>query len=209
MFQIEKEEIVKNEDALNGDFIYKLAGFQFDAAQLLKDYQFLIEKHGVPKQKQGQLNCHVRSDAVKSGMSYADLFSDFCGSLAKEKNHTRTVAESEFDTIHPALEGMYIAEVIQKVLDYSYQRVGRVRLLNLDPKSCYSMHKDPDWYRLHIPIKTSPKNFFIVDEKYYTMPDVGGLYVIHPQPLHTAVNSELFENRLHLVFDTAEEMLFY
>lgn len=203
--QIIKSAIVKEGEALESDFIYQLYGFKFDSKKLFDEYVQITDKFGIDRNSFCQQNLHVRSDAVRSGTTEKDLFFDFCGSLNQKKNHVRNVDESEFDTIHPAIAGTYTEEVIKTILEFSYLKVGRIRWLNLNPKTCYSMHKDPDWYRLHIPIDTHEKAFFIVDEKYFTMPEEGGLYVIHPRPYHLAANSDLFKTRLHLVFDTAKE----
>lgn len=207
--QIEKDGIVKGSDELGEDHIYKVAGFQFDSQRIYQDYLELIANLGIEKSKQGQLNVHVRSAAIEEGLSPVELLSDFAGSLALIKNNVRNVYENEFDTIHPSIVGTYTEQVINEIKNMSFAQVGRVRFLMLSPKTCYSMHKDPDWYRLHIPLKTNEKAFFIVDEKYFTMPEEGSLYVIHPQEFHLAANSSLTESRLHLVFDTAEEMQFY
>lgn len=207
--QIEKPEIVKTAEELQSDFIYKLSGFKFDHKRLYDEHVSITRKFGIDPLKFGQQNLHVRAGAIDEGKTEKELFFDFSGSLAGSKNHIRTVKEHEFDTIHPALAGTYTEEVLKEVLSFSYQKVGRIRWLTLSPKTCYSMHKDPDWYRLHIPLKTHDKAFFIVDEKYFTMPEEGSLYVIHPQPLHLAANSALHDDRLHIVFDTAEEMDMY
>jgi len=204
--QIEKSEIVKSKEELGRDFIYKISGFAFDAAKIYQDYINLTDKLGIQRSKFGQLNLHVRGSAIEEGQTPTQLLLDFSGSLSGVKNKIRTVREHEFDTIHPSLDGTYTKEVIEQVMKYSYARVGRVRFLLLNPKTCYSMHRDPDWYRLHIPLKTNEKSFFIVDEKFFTMPEVGSLYAIHPQDPHLAANSDLHEDRLHLVFDTAEEI---
>lgn len=207
--QIEKPEICKNEDEVNGDFIYKIAGMEFDGERLFQEFNEITDKFNIDRTKRGQFNLHVRDQAIAAGMSHLDLFFDFSGSLSVTKNHMRNAEEFEFNTIHPALDGTYTKEVIEKVLAFSPNPVGRIRWLALGPKSCYSMHDDPDWYRLHIPMKTNGKAFFVVGEKYYTMPETGSLYVIHPRALHTAVNSALFDTRLHMVFDTAEEGVVY
>jgi hypothetical protein len=207
--QIKKPALVETDEALGQDYIYQLEGFKFDQQRLIQDYIEITDKLGIDRSKHGQFNLHVRGEAIADGLSDAELFFDFSGSLNAQKNHRRNVSESEFDTIHPILAGTYTEEVMKQIFAFSYITVGRVRWLLLNPKTCYSMHRDPDWYRLHIPLKTTEKNFFIVNEKYFTMPEEGGLYVIHPQEPHTAVNSELFETRLHLVFDTADELQLY
>ena len=199
---------IEQKSTLNGDFIYKISGVQYDQDKLYQEFLEITEKTGCDWRKIGQYNLHVRSEAIAEGKTDKELFLDFNGSLGGEKNKIRTVKESEFDTIHPILAGTYTETVLKDILG-QHPGVGRIRWLMLQPKTCYSMHRDPDWYRLHIPIKTSEKSFFIVDEKYFNMPECGALYVIHPQPDHTAVNANLREERLHIVFDTAEEIHLY
>ena len=211
MIPVEKAALVQQEekDSLNGqDFIYKISDVQYDQARLYQEFLDITAKTGCDWRKLGQYNLHVRSASIAAGMSDRDLFFDFNGSLAGFKNGVGTVKESEFDTIHPILAGTYTEEVIKDIMS-KYSGIGRIRWLMLQTKTCYSLHRDPDWYRLHIPIKTNVKSFFIVDEKFFTMPEAGALYVIHPQWDHTAVNANLHEERLHIVFDTAEEIHLY
>ena len=208
MTPIEKTELVTDPAVLGNDYIYKIAGWEFDAQRLYDEFIQITTANHVPWQSFGQFCLTVRSEAIKEGKSDKELFFDFNGSLAAIKNHIKTVYESEFDTIHPLLAGTYTEEVLKQVMA-KYPNVGRVRWLMLKPKTCYSMHMDPDWYRLHIPVKTNPKSFFIVDEQYFTMPEVGKMYAIHPQPNHTAVNANLHEERLHIVFDSSEEIVLY
>lgn len=197
------DSIVKQEDFVDGTtpYIYQIAGQQFDGEKLYREYEMFSKSLGFDD-KQGQFNLHVRSKSIEAGMSKRDLMTDFCGSLHPKKNGGFTVLENEFDTIHPILQGSYTEEVINKVKEVSIETFGRIRWLVLQPKTCYSMHGDPDWFRLHVPMKTSKKSFFIVNEKYYEMHQEGGLYVIHPNKMHTAVNSNLYDKRVHIVFDT-------
>lgn len=202
---MKKQKIELSKDKLNGDFIYQISGISFDHDRLLNDFFEITKNSGINHTDFNQYNLHVRSQAVKEGLTNKELFFDFSGSLASKRNGIRAVSEHEFDTIHPAIIGSYTHEVILSIMELSPTKIGRIRWLGLDYKTCYSMHKDPDWYRLHIPIKTTEHSFFIVDQKFYTMEQAGGLYVIHPQWPHTAVNATLFDRRIHLVFDTIEE----
>ena len=199
---------VSEKETLGRDFIYQLENFKFDQERLYSEFLEITAAALCDWRTQGQFNLRVRSTSVNAGMSAKELFSDFAGSLAPHKNGGTRLTESEFDMIHPALQGTYTGEVLSEIIS-KFPGIGRIRWLMLQPKTCYSMHPDPDWYRLHIPVKTNPSCFFIVDEEYFQMVEEGGLFVIHPQWLHTAVNSNLYTERLHIVFDTAEEIQLY
>ncbi len=203
-----KNKLIENSSELGRDFVYEIAGEKYDAAKLYEEFLSITSSENLDWHKVTQFNLQVRGTSVAAGMSNRELFSDFAGSLAPHKNGGTRLTESEFDTIHPILSGTYTEQVINDIKS-KYSGIGRIRWLMLQPKTCYSMHKDPDWYRLHIPIKTNTSCFFIVDEAYFQTQEEGKLYVIHPQWPHTAANSNLYTERLHIVFDTAEDVQLY
>ena len=53
-------------------------------------------------------------------------------------------------------------------------KLGRVRLLLKEPRSCLSFHRDPE-PRLHIPIITNPGAQMIIEDKAFHMPADGGV----------------------------------
>lgn len=98
----------------------------------------------------------------------------------------------------------YIEEVVLSVKAVIESRgliLGRVRILRMPSRACYAYHRDPDVYRFHIPLYVKNGNFFIVDDKLYTLDNIGQLYQVKTSELHTAVNAST-EDRYHLVFDT-------
>lgn len=100
--------------------------------------------------------------------------------------------------------GTYISNVVNDVSAIIFEhglKLGRVRVVRMTDRKCYSYHRDPDIYRFHIPIVTSMGNFFIVSEKLYSMSEVGQLYMIKTSEMHTAINAS-FTDRYHLIFDT-------
>jgi len=102
------------------------------------------------------------------------------------------------------LEGSYLERVIKDVEAYAkrhYVNIGRVRIMRLQPKTCYTLHTDLEEFRYHIPIETNDSNFFVVNNVIYRMPLVGQMYRFRTQAPHTAVNAST-EPRTHLVFDT-------
>ena len=64
-------------------------------------------------------------------------------------------------------------------------------------KTCYSYHKDQT-KRLHIPIVTNDKCFFVINDEVVRTPKEGHPYVLDTTLIHTAVNAS-FEDRIHLI----------
>jgi hypothetical protein len=102
------------------------------------------------------------------------------------------------------LEGTYIESVISKVEEVAKQdgvKIGRIRVMRIEPKTCYSLHTDPEEFRYHIPLETNYQCFFVVGKEVVRMPTIGRLYRFKTRSEHTAVNAS-FTVRLHIVFDT-------
>jgi hypothetical protein len=76
---------------------------------------------------------------------------------------------------------------------------GRVRMLMMKPRTTYSLHHDPDAWRVHIPLVTNPDAFVFVDGKMWHLP-VGHAYLVKVIDHHLAINAGT-ENRIHVVFD--------
>ncbi len=78
-------------------------------------------------------------------------------------------------------------------------RIGRLRYMVMEPKSCLTYHIDPeDVCRLHIPIITSEGAMFINDRTVDVMDQPGSVYIFNSTVKHTAVNASR-ERRVHLV----------
>lgn len=110
----------------------------------------------------------------------------------------------DYNVTSKKLEGSYLAKVISEVeslAEHEGVKIGRIRIMQLPPKTCYTLHVDPEEFRYHIPLITSYQCFFIISQDVFRMPQVGRLYKFKTNSEHTAVNAS-FKNRLHLVFDT-------
>ena len=87
-------------------------------------------------------------------------------------------------------------EYIYNVLSKRYQ-LGRVRILNKEPRSTLSWHRDPE-PRLHIPIFTNLGSRIVVKDEAIHMPADGSVWIINATQYHTAFNGGE-ENRVHIV----------
>jgi len=86
--------------------------------------------------------------------------------------------------------------IVEKIINDF--KLYRCRVLKLNPKSCYTVHKDLE-KRLHIPIITNDKCYIIFPdkEKIYHL-DQGSVYITDTTNNHTATNCS-FEDRIHFV----------
>ena len=98
--------------------------------------------------------------------------------------------EQDFkEFLFPELE--YVNFILKKL------NITRTRVIKLAPKTCYSYHQDPS-KRVHIPLITNEKCFFVVADEVIRLPADGNYYVIDTTKLHTFVNAS-FEDRIHIV----------
>ena len=69
--------------------------------------------------------------------------------------------------------------------------------MRLKSKECYTYHWD-HLKRIHIPLITNEKCFFIVDNKLSQLPADGNYHMVDTTKMHTAINAS-WEDRLHIV----------
>ena len=133
---------------------------------------------------------------------------DGVGTIYNSETKSLNFLESEFseyvDGVPPSLKENI--EKIERWLSENFNsRVGRVRFMTMPPKSCLSYHRDLESVRVHIPLKTSNKCFFVVDDKVYYMRNPGQVYLLRTDLLHTAINADLAQERIHLVINSYSE----
>lgn len=91
-------------------------------------------------------------------------------------------------------------EILQQVASsLGVRNQGRVRMLMMTPRSTYSLHHDPDKWRVHIPLVTNIDSFLFVAGKMWHLP-IGNAYLVKVEDYHLALNAGS-ENRIHIVFD--------
>lgn len=97
----------------------------------------------------------------------------------------------EEDLTHKIFNIPYINSIIDEHGLY------RTKFFRMRKKTCYSYHKDQT-KRLHIPIVTNDKCFFVINDEVVRTPTEGHPYVLDTTLIHTAVNAS-FEDRIHLI----------
>lgn len=133
---------------------------------------------------------------------------DGIGSLFDYTLKKFTAATSDFITINNDFkDDPYLMTMVNSVKDDAAKhgkKIGRIRFMRLLPKTCLTLHKDPDEFRYHIPLETGYNCFFVVGTDVYRMPLLGETYLLDTREEHTAVNAST-HNRIHIVFDTYAE----
>jgi hypothetical protein len=107
--------------------------------------------------------------------------------------------------ISPLFEGTVIHEIMNHCKSLIPFKIGRVRLLRLTARSCYSFHQDLD-LRIQIPIFTSEESlFFIGKADIFHLPSDGSVFLLNAREPHTAINGHSDLDRIHLVMSLIAE----
>lgn len=139
----------------------------------------------------------------RPGTHESAIYRDACGSLYDKDTRQMLAETSQFDQL--STDKSYINYVISrvKVIAGEYGRkVGRVRFMKQDAKTCLSLHRDLDEFRFHVPIQTFNSAFFVIADQVCRMPREGNMYLLNTKVPHTIVNADYTKSRIHLLFDT-------
>lgn len=154
---------------------------------LMKDLNFVRAR----KIKQFMLNC--RKNSPEPGY-------DGVGRQPKLEPRELLEWQKSFDSFHPKYRGFYLENLWREFP----LPVGRMRLMFLQARFCYSIHKDPQ-PRFHIAAYTNPSAYIAYPghPTWYHIPDDGMVYKVHTWKDHTAMNCG-DDWRVHIVFDSLE-----
>lgn len=130
-----------------------------------------------------------------------DQMYDGIGSLYDRNTDAIVGTEDAYTQLCDNIVGTYWEEVINTVTALSPNPIGRIRLMLLNPKTCYSWHQDTDDIRYHVPIVTNSKCFIATEQGLWRMNKEGQLYTLVSTVPHTALNASFYP-RIHLVFST-------
>ena len=110
------------------------------------------------------------------------------GSLLKLKN----TSEHAYRFIQPGLKGSVIESIIKQYGGF------RTRIMNMKPRSCYSVHSDFS-YRIHIPIITNEQCWMVwpYGNNCFNLKE-GNVYRTNTKASHSAFNGSIAD-RIHLV----------
>jgi len=164
----------------------------FDIDALKDAYDFAVEKIGFEGEK---VNCI--SLTHPENLLQADTRGIFWtrDNEYEEYQVEKYVDETSYRVFEPLLMTTYFKNIYDTLS--KHYKLGRVRVLKLNSRSCLSYHRDPEC-RLHIPIITNPGALMIVDNQVYHMKANGSTYYMNTKEYHSALNGGS-EPRVHLV----------
>lgn len=122
------------------------------------------------------------------------------GNVLAEGYPASGLKDSDFTVFNPNYENTIFHE-IYKAFPLP---VTRMRLMKIPPKRCYSMHLDgPDELRYHIAVFTNPHAYFVYEStsSLHHVPADGQAYVFSVEEMHSAVNFNPAEPRIHVVLN--------
>ena len=113
----------------------------------------------------------------------------------KEVKRDMNIDERKYTELVPEFKNTYFEEVY-KILSKKF-KLGRVRILQKEPRSTLSWHKDPE-PRLHIPIITNPGCSMVIENVAKHMPADGKVWITNNTKYHNFFNGGE-QARVHLV----------
>ena len=113
----------------------------------------------------------------------------------KEVKRDISIDESKYTELVPDFKNTYFEEVYNS-LSKKF-KLGRVRILQKEPRSTLSWHKDPE-PRLHIPIITNPGCSMVIENVAKHMPADGNVWITNNTKYHNFFNGGE-QNRVHIV----------
>jgi hypothetical protein len=164
----------------------------YDVARLWNDCRSIIETWGWGEL--GQIGLTHQPGVIDP---VRQIFNGV-GSLSRI---SPALQERHFTDLNEVCYGTYIEEVYRS-LPY---KIGRFRLMRVQPRRCYSIHCDSSM-RLHLPLITNPSALMLFpdDNKILHLPADGRIFLIDTTRRHSAMNGGL-EDRYHLVGALHEE----
>lgn len=165
---------------------------QFDLTRLQAAVDAVLAVH--PFRPGHQLNLTTREAAAQSPY-------ELSGSLYDVPERKALHWEQEFKYFLREFEGTYLHEVYKTVNEALGGTVGRVRLMRLQPRECYTFHKD-DNVRYHLAVRTHRAAFIAFQSGLHHIPADGRVYRVDTTQPHTALNGGR-EDRVHLVISTS------
>lgn len=120
-------------------------------------------------------------------------------------NHNnKTMVQKKFHLIkcgdrNPLLDTLFytlsIAGILKSTLQYN-----SITYRSIMPNTCYNWHTDTGKICYHIPLITNSGCWFVYENRCFSMPADGSVYVVNNSRPHTFINAGS-EPRIHLTFE--------
>lgn len=159
---------------------------RYDVDRLWQACSALIERYGWGSL--GQIGLTHRPETVDP---VERLFGGV-GSLSRQADKPK---ERDFTVLNELCHGTYIEEVYHS-LPYA---VGRMRIMRIEGRRCYSVHRDSSM-RIHLPLVTNPEALMLFpdDGLIVHLPADGRIFLTDTTRRHSAMNGGLMP-RYHLL----------
>ena len=175
------------------DFKFDIAKLQGALTDVLSIQQF--ETPGVTNFGAIPLNRIPGDTSSVEGNKIRAKYWTIPDSDGKEVERDVYVEEHLYTEFIPKYENTYFKEVYETLT--SRFKLGRVRLLLKQPRSCLSWHRDPE-PRLHVPIVTNLGCRMVIGDECRHMPADGSVWITNNTVYHNFFNGGEKE-RVHIV----------
>ena len=175
------------------DFKFDIAKLQGALTDVLSIQQF--ETPGVTNFGAIPLNRIPGDQSSVEGNKIRAKYWTIPDSDGKEVERDVYVEEHLYTEFIPKYENTYFKEVYETLT--SRFKLGRVRLLLKQPRSCLSWHRDPE-PRLHVPIVTNLGCRMVIGDECRHMPADGSVWITNNTVYHNFFNGGEKE-RVHIV----------
>jgi hypothetical protein len=174
-------------------------GLTFDVEKLKKEIFSLLLT-----QKYGYKNISLRlteNDDSWDDQEKALTESAFSTQCVDSDLTDRIMEPEKYIKWHPGLPvNSYVSDVSKKIEEYLGLNVFKVSLRWMTPQEKYRLHADIEPCRIHIPLITNDRVWFMAEEKIHKM-RYGKAYHLLPTIEHAVINYGSTP-RLHLIFST-------
>ena len=188
---------------------YQVPNLRFDITRLRNDLDKVLNKKrfkslGISHFGAIMLNQIPGDEESTRGHNIRGVYWTKPDETGKEVKRDLDINESKYTELVPDFKNTYFEEVY-KILSKRF-KLGRVRILQKEPRSTLSWHKDPE-PRLHIPIITNPGCSMVIENVAKHMPADGKVWITNNTKYHNAFNGGE-QNRIHIVACVLDKDIF-
>ena len=187
------------QSSMFNDF-YQVPDLKFDVSKLREDLNHVLKKKnfktlGITHFGAIMLNQIPGDENSTKGHNVRGVYWTKPDESGREVKRDKAIDESKYTELVPEFKNTYFAEVY-KTLSSKF-RLGRVRILQKEPRSTLSWHKDPE-PRLHVPIITNPGCSMVIENVAKHLPADGKVWITNNTKYHNFFNGGE-QARVHLV----------
>ena len=179
---------------------YQVPDLKFDIQKLRGDLKDILEKKkfntlGISHFGAIMMNQIPGDKSSTTGHNVRGVYWTKPDDTGKEVKRDQKIDEEKYCELVPEFRNTYFEEVYKKLKKKF--KLGRVRILQKEPRSTLSWHKDPE-PRLHIPIITNPGCSMVIENVAKHLPADGKVWITNNTKYHNFFNGGE-QNRIHIV----------